>query len=281
MTKSNSKGMFERAKDRWLCAVICMAPHLKCRADRVNSIRNVADLMLMHTSRAKFFKDGDLVAFPSHQRLAFMAGLNEKTVRRAIDDLVELGLIRIKHRFEDSNFFYLIIPAAAEEHSRACLDLLTNPRNRKAPTHIPPVQQDKQDRQDPQQLSRRMDSCDEQTPMNVRRHSDKHSQTNRLSPGNRALTGGNRQARRRGVGFIRGWSVPFHRPTRVSTQTNRPIGNNRRRRTAPGNRQITGGNRLAEVGARGAGADCPAIQKTLSGNAGKNRVKSRLQKSGF
>lgn len=178
MSESNSKGMFERAKDRWLCAMICMAPHLKCRADRVTSIRNVADLMLMHASRAMFFRGGDLVAFPSLPRLAFMAGLNEKTVRRAINDLVELGLIRVQHRFEDSNYFYLVVPPAAEQHSRACLDLLTNPRNRTTSA-----------RQNTQQLSQGGDSYDEQTPLNVQglseRHSDLHS-ISKSAPSERA-----------------------------------------------------------------------------------------------
>jgi hypothetical protein len=174
MSESNSKGMFERAQNKWLCAVIYSARHLKCRADRVNSVRNVADLMLMHTSRAMFFKAGDLVAFPSLQRLAFMAGLNEKTVRRAIDDLVGLGLIKIKHRFEDSNFFYLTIPAEAEGHSTACLDLLTNRRNRTASTRH-------STRQDPQQLSARMDNYEGQTPVNVQGHSDRHSDLHSIS----------------------------------------------------------------------------------------------------
>jgi len=87
MPGSNSKGMFERAKDQWLCAVVYMSRQLTCkkrRADRINSIRDVADLMLLHASRGEFEQRGHLVAFPSLPRLAFMVRLNEKTVRRAI-----------------------------------------------------------------------------------------------------------------------------------------------------------------------------------------------------
>lgn len=172
MASSNIKGMFERAKDQWLCAAVFMSPQLKCRAERVANVRNIVDLMLMHTNRREFEKRGHLVAFPSLKRLAFMAGLNEKTVRRAIDDLVQLGLIRVKHRFDDSSLYYLIIPPAAEEHSKICLDLLTNPRLWKGV--------DK-------------DSYDEQTPVNVQPHSedaltlriDKKKEAVRVSEGER------------------------------------------------------------------------------------------------
>ena len=133
MSASNSEGMYERAKDQWLCAVVYMSRQLICkkrRADRINGIRDVADLMLLHANRAIFFESGNLVAFPSLPRLAFMARLNEKTIRRAIADLIALGLVVPERRFEENNRYHLTIPAAAEQHARTCLDLLTNPRNR-------------------------------------------------------------------------------------------------------------------------------------------------------
>jgi len=172
MSISNIKGMFERAKDQWLCAVVFMSPQLKCRAERVGNVRNVVDLMLMHVNRREFYRRGHLLAYPSLKRLAFMAGLNEKTVRRAIDDLIQLGLIRVKHRFDQTSLYYLIIPPAAEEHSKMCLDLLTNPRLWKGV--------DK-------------DSYDEQTPVSVQLHSedaltlriDKNKEAVRVSEGER------------------------------------------------------------------------------------------------
>jgi hypothetical protein len=138
MSGSNSKGRFERACDEWASALIYMGGDLG--RGGLNVCR-VGMLMLMHTSRAMFFKDGDLVAFPSLERLAFMAGLNEKTVRRAIKELVKLGLMTVRHRFENSNLYYLSIPVAVEEHAKACLDLLSNRRHRARRTQKSPATQ--------------------------------------------------------------------------------------------------------------------------------------------
>src|SRR5262249_13566983 len=63
-------------------------------------------------------------------RLAFMTLLNERTIRRAIADLIALGLIDPERGFNENKRYYLRIPKAAEEHVRICHDLLTNPRNR-------------------------------------------------------------------------------------------------------------------------------------------------------
>jgi Replication protein C N-terminal domain len=121
------KGDYERARDRWICALICTSHGLGRGATRVFQ---VAILIQLHTSRREFQQSGRLQAFPSLPRLAFMAGLSEKTVRRAIRELAEVGLLTLGHRFKNSNVYCLTIPSAAAEHSATCLNLLTNPRHR-------------------------------------------------------------------------------------------------------------------------------------------------------
>ena len=148
--KSNSKGAFERARDQWNCALIYMTQDLGRGGLNVSVI---GALMLMHTSRSGFYRVAHLMAFPSLQRLAFMAGLNEKTVRRVLKELIRLGLVEVKHRFENSNLYYLVIPAAAEEHSRRCLDLLSNRS----------------------QMSGGVDNCALGNDVNVQGHSEGHS----------------------------------------------------------------------------------------------------------
>lgn len=183
MSKSNSKGMFERACDQWCCALIYMMRDLGRGGLNVS---RVGMLMLLHTSRAMFFESGALAAFPSLQRLAFMAGLNEKTVRRALKELAKLGLINVRHRYENSNLYYLTIPASAEEHSRACLNLLTNPRNRIAQRNQlsrHPCPEDKKDNDDRSQMSGGVDNYAHQSDVNVQGQSDRHSDLHSIPKG--------------------------------------------------------------------------------------------------
>jgi hypothetical protein len=79
-----------------------------------------AGLLVEHTSRALFHRDGHLIAFPGLDLLALLAGVNEKTIRRAIDKLEESGLVRTQHRHNDSNLYYLTIPPDAEAHLFEC-----------------------------------------------------------------------------------------------------------------------------------------------------------------
>jgi DNA-binding MarR family transcriptional regulator len=127
---SNNKGALERARDRWNCALIHMVTKDKGR--NASSVFTVGMLMMMHTSRAEYYRRDVLLAFPSLDRLAFMAGVSKSTIQRAIKKLTKMGLIEVKQRFNDSSFYYLTIPVAAEEHSGMCLDLLTHPRHRAA-----------------------------------------------------------------------------------------------------------------------------------------------------
>jgi hypothetical protein len=128
MTESNIKGMFERAKDQWLCSVIFISREMK----RGGAARDVADMLLMHTSRGEYYRHGHLVAFPSLDRLAFMLGRSKSSVQRGIKKLIKAGLVTAKHRYNNSNFYCLTIPVAAEDHARNCLNLLTNARHRSA-----------------------------------------------------------------------------------------------------------------------------------------------------
>jgi hypothetical protein len=132
---SNINGEFERAKDQWNCALLQMTADLGRGA--VNVLR-VGNMMVMHSNRKEFYEHHQLVAYPGLDRLAFMLGLNEKTVRRARNKLVELGLIDVAHRYNNSNYYFLRLPVAAREHSEVCLDLLTSPRwRRKAAVNVP------------------------------------------------------------------------------------------------------------------------------------------------
>jgi hypothetical protein len=94
----------------------------------------VGNMMVMHANRKDFYEHEQLVAYPSLDRLAFMLGLNEKTVRRARNKLVELGLIDVAHRYNNSNYYFLRIPTVAREHSDVCIDLLCSPRHRVSKT---------------------------------------------------------------------------------------------------------------------------------------------------
>jgi DNA-binding MarR family transcriptional regulator len=79
-----------------------------------------AVLLIEHTNRALFYRDGALVAFPALDLLALLAGVNEKTIRRSINKLEGAGLVRIQHRRNDSNLYYLTIPPEAETHLFEC-----------------------------------------------------------------------------------------------------------------------------------------------------------------
>jgi hypothetical protein len=131
---NNNSGAFERAKDQWNCAVI----HLTGDLGRGGlNVGRVGNMMAMHANRKEFYEHNELVAFPSLARLAFMLHLNEKTVRRARNKLVELGLISVAHRYNNSNYYFLRIPAAARKHAEVCIDLLTSPRHRIASASAP------------------------------------------------------------------------------------------------------------------------------------------------
>jgi len=122
-----NSGAFERAKDEWNCALIYLTGDLGRIA--LNVMR-VGNMMAMHANRKEFYEHDQLVAFPSLDRLAFMLGLNEKTVRRARNKLVELGLIEVAHRYNNSNYYFMKIPTAAKNHAYVCSDLLCSPRRR-------------------------------------------------------------------------------------------------------------------------------------------------------
>ena len=82
-----------------------------------------------------FYRDGDLIAFPSLDRLALFASVDEKTIRNGRDRLEAAGLLRIQHRFDNSNFYCLTIPAEAENHLFHCEIVLK--RLPKSPTRAP------------------------------------------------------------------------------------------------------------------------------------------------
>lgn len=119
------KGDYERARDQWDCSLL--------RADMgrgAESINRVIGCLRKHWSRATFERTGQLEAFPSLPRIAFMTGLNEKTVRRAIRWLVKHGFLMVLHRTKNSNVYRFVIPDSLAKHAALCLDLLTNPRDR-------------------------------------------------------------------------------------------------------------------------------------------------------
>jgi hypothetical protein len=107
-----------------------------------------------------------------------MAGLNEKTVRRALKELARLGLISVRHRFENTNLYYLIIPPAAEAHARTCVNLLTNPRNRAASNGQKPASNLLANSS---QMSGAVDNYAHRDDVNVQGHSDRHSDLHSIS----------------------------------------------------------------------------------------------------
>jgi len=111
MSRSNSKGAFERARQRWIFAVVYVCRRMGRGA---TGAFQAAILLVEYTNRALFLRDADLVAFPALDLLALRAGVNEKTMRRAIDKLEEAGLVRTQQRHNDSNLYFLTIPPDAE-----------------------------------------------------------------------------------------------------------------------------------------------------------------------
>jgi hypothetical protein len=89
----------------------------------------VAGLMREFASRAEFDAAGCLVTFIGLDLLAVLAGTNEKTIRRAIADLQNAGVLKIEHRFDDSNRYYLTTPPEAEDHLQHC-DVVREQRRR-------------------------------------------------------------------------------------------------------------------------------------------------------
>jgi hypothetical protein len=67
------------------------------------------------SNRNEFYQTGDLVAFPSLAYLAVYGNMSQKTAQRALDDLKKAGLIRVEHRYDQSNRYYLILPPDAEK----------------------------------------------------------------------------------------------------------------------------------------------------------------------
>jgi hypothetical protein len=115
--KNNIRGAFERARQRWHFAAIYVCGRMGRGA---TTVLQTSGLLVEHTSRALFYRDGVLVAFPGLDLLALWLGVNEKTVREVIKKLVDAGLVRIRHRYKDSNLYYLMIPPDAEAHLFAC-----------------------------------------------------------------------------------------------------------------------------------------------------------------
>jgi DNA-binding MarR family transcriptional regulator len=110
---SNSKGAFERARQQWKFGAVYICRRMGRAA--TGALTAVAHLEEF-TSRALFYRDGHLVAFPALDLLALRAGVNEKTMRRNINKLEEAGLVRIQRRHNDSNFYFLTTPPDAEAH---------------------------------------------------------------------------------------------------------------------------------------------------------------------
>ena len=125
MSPSNIKGALERARQRWHFGAIYICRRMGRGA---TGALQAAGLLVEHTSRALFHRDGHLVAFPALDLLALLAGINEKTIRRSIDRLEEAGLVRTQQRHNDSNLYYLTIPPDAEAHLYACDEAMTKRR---------------------------------------------------------------------------------------------------------------------------------------------------------
>jgi len=116
-SRSNVSGAFERARQKWHFAVIYISRGMGRGA---TGALQTAGLLVEYTSRALFHRNGDLVAFPGLDLLAMLAGVNEKTIRRAMGKLEQAGLVRTQQRYNDSNLYYLTIPPDAEAHLFAC-----------------------------------------------------------------------------------------------------------------------------------------------------------------
>jgi len=135
MSESNIKGVFERACRRWHFGAIYICPRMGRGA---TGALQIAGLLVEHTSRALFHREGRLVAFPGLHLLALLAGVNEKTMRRAIDRLEEAGLVRTRQRYDDSNLYYLITPPDAEAHLFACEAAMIRRRRARPRRHSAP-----------------------------------------------------------------------------------------------------------------------------------------------
>ena len=141
MSKSNSSGAFERARQRWHFGIAYLCRRLGRGA---TGALQASVLLVEHTNRALFYGDGYLVAFPSLDRLALLAGVSERTMRRAINKLEQIGGVRIQHRHNDSNLYYLTLPPEAEKHLFDCDAAIIRRRKarRRADTKCPPGRTD-------------------------------------------------------------------------------------------------------------------------------------------
>jgi len=119
--------MFERACQRWHIGALYVARRMGrggCRAAQV------IGLLQEYASRDDFFDpNGGLLSFAGLDFLALLAGVNEKTIRRTINDLEAVGVVRVQHRRETSNLYYLVLPTDAGDHLARC-DLAIAERRR-------------------------------------------------------------------------------------------------------------------------------------------------------
>jgi len=123
---SNSKGVFERARQRWHIGTIFMCRKLGRGASRA---LQVAGLLREYASREKFFEpNGGLVTFTGLDFLAILCGANEKTIRRAMADLEKIGAVKTQHRFENSNLYWLTTTPDAQTHLAKCDRLIEERR---------------------------------------------------------------------------------------------------------------------------------------------------------
>jgi DNA-binding GntR family transcriptional regulator len=76
----------------------------------------IAILLVNPTNRKEFYRDGNLIAFPSLGYLATYGNMSKKTAQRGIGDLEEAGLLKTTHRFNGSNLYHLTTPAEAEQN---------------------------------------------------------------------------------------------------------------------------------------------------------------------
>jgi DNA-binding MarR family transcriptional regulator len=110
MTKN--KGAYEQARELWVLGINCLVAGMGRSARRTLQVSSV---LVMRTNRREFEQNGWLLAFPSLSYLEVFTGLDEKTIRRAIDDLVAAGFVRRQHVYLDSNQYFLTMPAKIAE----------------------------------------------------------------------------------------------------------------------------------------------------------------------
>ena len=88
MSRNNISGAFERALERWHFGAMHACSSMGRGA--FGPLRTV-DTLFHKANRARFYKDGNLVAFPGLDLMALLSGMNEKTLRRHLDRLEKAG----------------------------------------------------------------------------------------------------------------------------------------------------------------------------------------------